>query len=312
MLPSSGYAMLIAGFLCAGIGGELFVRGVVGLARWLRVAPGIVGATVAAFATSSPELAVSLSAAVEGAPQIALGDALGSNVVNAALVLALALLVAQMPSPQAGLRRDAAVALLAPAAIALLLVDGLLSRSDGLVLWMLFSAWLAATMVEAARQRRAATATPAAGTRWRVLLSCLCGLALLGAAGHLVVGGARTVAAALGVAEFVVGATLVAVGTSIPELATTVVAQIRGHAEIGLGTVLGSNIFNGLFVVGAAALIHPIAIAWHTVAVTLAFGVAALLVAWPTRTAYAGRGRGVMLLALYGAYLVATLLIGAD
>jgi cation:H+ antiporter len=137
-----------------------------------------------------------------------------------------------------------------------------------------------------------------------VLLACTVGLVLLALAGQLIVTGARTVASSLGVGDFVVGAALVAFGTSIPELATTVVAQLRGHVDIGLGTVLGSNIFNGLFIVGTAAAIHPIVVGWQAVAATLAFGVAALALLRPDRQHRIVRVRGALLLALYAGYLI--------
>jgi cation:H+ antiporter len=131
------------------------------------------------------------------------------------------------------------------------------------------------------------------------------GLALLIAAGKLIVVGASGVAKAYGVDEFVVGATVVAVGTSAPELATAVVSRIRGHDEIGLGTILGSNIFNGLFIVGVAATITPIAIPWREAAVALTIGLAALALVVPSRSGVIERRRGMLLLGLYVVYMAA-------
>lgn len=301
------YTALILGVACAGIGGELFVRGAVGLAHWARVTPGIIGATVAAFATSSPELSVSISAALAGKPQIALGDALGSNVVNVALILALALVISGIQSPRASIKRDFPVALLIPILTGVLLLDGELSRVDGLLMLGMFLAWLAATVIEARKQRSAAQAVLGEHRRWLVVLSCVAGLAFLAAAGSLVVSGARGIALAFGVDEFIIGATVVAVGTSVPELATTVIAKLRGHDEVGLGTILGSNIFNGIFIVAVAAIIHPITVAWREVAITLVFGLVALVFTYPARTGFIERRRGVLLLVLYAAYLATIL-----
>ena len=139
------------------------------------------------------------------------------------------------------------------------------------------------------------------------VVSFAAGLAFLIAAGHLIVAGARGIAVSFGIDEFVIGATIVAVGTSVPELATTVVAKLRGHDEIGLGTILGSNIFNGIFITAIAAIIHPITVPWREVAATLSFGLAALAFTYPTRRGYIERRRGVLLLVLYAVYL-ATLL----
>ncbi len=137
----NNYLALIIGIICAGIGGELFVRGALGLAHRLRISAGIIGATVAAFATSSPELSVALSSALAGKPQIALGDSLGSNVVNVALILGLALVISGIHTPRDSIRRDFPVALLIPLLTGALFLDGELSRIDGLLLFAAFAAW---------------------------------------------------------------------------------------------------------------------------------------------------------------------------
>lgn len=301
------YAALILGVVCAGIGGELFVRGAVGLAHWARVSPGIIGATVAAFATSSPELSVSVNAALAGNPQIALGDALGSNVVNVALILALALIISGIKSPRDSVKRDFPVALLIPIITGVLFLDGELSRFDGLLMLSMFLAWLVAAIVDARKQRSAAEKVLGEYRGWLVVLSCVAGLAFLVSAGNLIVAGARGIAISFGIDEFIIGATIVAVGTSVPELATTVIAKFRGHDEVGLGTILGSNIFNGIFIVAVAAIIHPITVAWREVAITLVFGIVALALTYPTRKGFIERRRGILLLALYAIYLATIL-----
>lgn len=301
------YVALILGVICAGIGGELFVRGTVGLAYWARVSPGVIGATVAAFATSSPELSVSINAAMAGTPQIALGDALGSNVVNVALILALALVISGIQSPRGSVKRDFPVAFLIPIITGVLLLDGELSRFDGLLMLSMFLTWLVTAIIEAREQRSAAEEVLGEHRVWLVLLSCVVGLAFLVAAGNLVVAGARGIAIAFGIDEFIIGATIVAVGTSVPELATTVIAKLRGHDEVGLGTILGSNIFNGSFVVAVAAIIHPITVEWREVAIILVFGLVALVFTYPTGTGFIERRRGVLLLVLYAAYLATIL-----
>ena len=295
--------ILLAGAACAAAGGELFVRGAVGLSRWMRVAPGIIAATVVAFATSSPELSVSINAALAGDPRIALGDALGSNIVNLGLVLGLSLLIAGMPSPRERIRRDFPVALLIPLLTSLLFLDGTLSRLDGVLLLAVFSTWLVATVREARRTRGGAVGVLGARHRLTIVLSCVAGLAFLIVAGRLIVTGGLGLASAFGIDAFVVGATIVAVGTSVPELATAVVARLRGHDDISLGAILGSNIFNGLFVVGVAASIHPISVDWGEVALALAFGFVVLVAAYPARGGYLERWRGALLLALYAAYV---------
>ncbi len=301
------YAALIIGVACAGLGGELFVRGAVGLASWARISPGIIGATIAGFATSSPEMSVSVTAALAGKPQIALGDALGSNVVNVALILGLALTISGIQSPRGTVKRDFPVALLIPIITGILFLDGVLSRLDGVLMLGMFVAWLGAATVEARRQRSAAEQVLGLPRRGLVVLSCVGGLGLLILAGNLVVDGARGIALAFGIDEFIVGATVVAVGTSVPELATTTMAKLRGHDEVGLGTILGSNIFNGVLIVGVAATIHPIIVPWREVAITLIFGLLAVAITYPPRIGFIERRRGVMLLVLYVAYLATIL-----
>lgn len=301
MMPD--YITLILGVVCAGIGGEFFVRGTVGLAHWARISPGIIGATVAAFATSSPELSVSINAAIAGDPEIALGDALGSNVVNVALILAIALVISGIQSPRDSLKRDFPVALLVPIITFILFLDGTLSRTDGLLMLSLFLAWLAAAVFEARRQRSATEEIVGEHRGWLAVLFCVVGLAFLIAAGNLIVAGAKAIAVAFGIDEFIIGATVVAVGTSTPELATTIMAKLRGHDEIGLGTILGSNIFNGLLIIAVAAIIHPIVVSEREVAVALAFGLIALIFTYPPRRGFIGRTRGIWLLLLYAAYI---------
>jgi len=297
------YVVLALGVVCAGIGGELFVRGAVGLGHWARVSPGIIAATVVAFATSSPELAVSVSAAMAGRPQISLGDVLGSNVVNVALILALALSISGIQSPRDSVKRDFPVALLVPVITGVLILDGVLSRTDGLLMLGMFLAWLVAAVVEARKQRSAAEEVIGERRGWLAIILFIIGFAFLVAAGRLIVGGAKGVAISFGIDEFVIGATIVAVGTSVPELATTVIAKLRGHDEVGLGTILGSNIFNGLFIIAVAAVIFPISVDWRKVAIPLVFGLLAVAFIFPTRRGFIGRWRGLSLLALYAVYL---------
>lgn len=300
--------LLGSGALAAGVGGELFVRGSVGLAHWARLSPGIIGATVAAFATSSPELSVATNAALEGKPQIALGDALGSNVVNVALILGLTVVLAGLRLPPENVRRDLPMALASPLLTGVLLVDGTLSRGDGALLLGVFVLWMGRVVLEVRGQRSAAAMLLGERRGGMSLLQGAAGLGLLLVAGRLVVLGARGIALALGIDAFLVGATLVAIGTSMPELATALVAKLRGHEEVGLGTILGSNIFNGFWVVGVAATIAPIRVPVGEVMLVLGFGLAALVALWPPRGSdVLPRWRGLVLLTLYGAYVMTIL-----
>jgi cation:H+ antiporter len=301
------YIFLIAGIMCAGIGGELFVRGAVGIAHSARISPGIIGATVAAFATSSPELSVSINASLAGKPQLALGDALGSNVVNIALVLAIALTISGIRTPRDTLKRDFPVAVLVPVITGILILDGVLSRVDGIIMLSMFFIWLVMAIIEARKQRSAAEEVLAEHRGLLAGILSIIGLAFLVTAGSLIVMGAKGIAISFGIDEFIIGATVVAVGTSMPELATIVIAKLRGHDEVGLGTILGSNIFNGLLIVSVAAIISPIYVSWQEVLAALACGLLAVLLIFPTSQGLIARKRGVLLLVLYAIYLAAVL-----
>jgi cation:H+ antiporter len=300
------YVFLILGLIAAGLGGELFVRGSVGLAVWARIPAGIIGATIAAFATSSPELAVSVGAALDGKPHIALGDALGSNVANIALVLGIALLFAPLRARPDSIKRDFPVAIIAPLLTALLVFDGELSRVDAALLLAVFAAWIAAVIFEVRKQRSSTEALPEASSgRGGILASVIGGLVLLIIAGRLVVTGAKGIAASFGLEEFVIGATVVAIGTSIPELATVIISKFRGHEEIGLGTILGSNIFNNFWIVAVATMISPMKeLPLSELAIGLGFGVLTVSLTFPLREGLIGRSRGFILLALYVVYAV--------
>jgi cation:H+ antiporter len=303
----SDYIALLIGIISAGAGGEFFVRGTVGTARALRISPGIIATTIAAFATSSPELTVSINSALQGTPRIALGDALGSNVVNVALILAAALLIAPITATRDMVRRDMPVALTIPVILAALLFDGVLSQLDGLLLLGLFVGWLVAVIGEARRQRSAAGAVLGEPKPLRALIEGAAGLGLLIVAGRLIVSGATGIAAEHNIDPYIVGATIVALGTSVPELATAIISGMRGHKEVGLGTILGSNIFNGLFIIGVAASIAPIAITLREVAPALTLGLAAVALTYPPPSGTIGRWRGITLLGVYLAYLAAVL-----
>jgi cation:H+ antiporter len=293
---------LLGGLVLAGAGGEFFVRGVVGIARWARVPAGIVAVSLAAFATSSPELSVSVNAALAGNPSIGLGDAIGSNVVNIAFILGAALLLGELKVDRGSLRRDLGVAIGAPLLTAGLLFDGELSRLDGAILLTVFVVWLTFVVIDAWRER-SAVGILGEGRHGLALLTSAIGLGMLVLAGRLIVTGASAIGEAAGLSPFVVGTTIVAVGTSVPELATTIISRWRGHEEVGLGTVLGSNVFNGLFIVGVAASIHPISVGDLGPQLGLAFGVATVLMTIPSASGLLKRSRGVLLLLVYAVFV---------
>jgi cation:H+ antiporter len=297
---------LLGGLLCAGIGGELFVKGAVSLSIWMRVPAAVVGATVAAFSTSSPEISVAISAAMADESNIALGDALGSNIVNIALILGIALLMAPIRVSNERIRREFVAALAAPILTATLLIDGKLDVTDSAVLFLMFSAWMIFLMIEVRKIRLPGTAEVAL-SGWKILLTSIMGLVLLIAAGKLIIHGATGVAKIFGLSDFIVGATVVSFGTSVPELATVIISRMRGHDEVGIGTILGSNLFNNLFIVGLAASISAIEVSLSVVLPSIVLGVLSVVLIWPGKTSQIGRQRGILLLSVYISFLILTL-----
>ncbi|HUP72698.1 MAG TPA: sodium:calcium antiporter [Acidimicrobiales bacterium] len=302
--------VLAAGVAAAAVGGDLFVRGAVGLAAWARVPAGLVGATVAAFATSTPELSVGLQASATGRPELALGDALGSNVVNIALVLGVLLLMGPLSASRRELRRDLTLAATAPLLTLLALADGRLVRSEAVVLLVIFGGWLVAVGRQAMRERSAVEEVLGDSAGWRVIVVALAGLAALILAGRLIVIAAKGIGADLGLDPFAVGATLVAVGTSTPELATVVISRRRGHSEIGVGTVLGSNVFNNLWIVGIVALISPVQAAASEVVLAVGACLVALILVVPTPAGVVPRWRGACLVSVAATHALLTVLLG--
>jgi len=245
-------------------GADVLVRGASALALRLGVSALAVGLTVVAFGTSAPELVVSLGAALSGANDIAIGNVVGSNVANVALILGVAVLIRPITSHAKVVRVDAPLMVLVSLLLLALLANGVLSRFEGLLLMLGLGTFVMATFRQARTEVRtvkdefAAVASP---HRASILVSGILvsiGLSLLVAGGHLLVAGAVQLATGLGVSEAVIGLTIVAVGTSLPELATSAVASFRGHGDIAIGNVVGSNIFNILGILGVTATVHPL------------------------------------------------------
>ena len=268
--------LLLLGLVLLLSGGDALVRGASALARRLGVSPLVIGLTVVAFGTSAPELAVSVSAAASGNGGIAFGNVIGSNVFNTAMLLGLTALVTPLRIDSGIVTREVPMLLLASAATAVASVDAfldggtsVLSRSDGLVLLLLFCVFLYYTAIGVLARRRdplveeAADEAPAplaGGASWVAGLLLLYGLAALAFGGNLLVDAASEIARALGVAEVVIGNTVVAVGTNMPELATCLLAARRHEDDIAVGNAVGSSIFNLLFVLGMAATVRPVAV----------------------------------------------------
>lgn len=266
-------------------GADLFVKGAAGLADALGVAPLVIGLTVVAYGTSMPELVVSGIAAFDGRSGIALGNVIGSNIANIGLILGVTALVSPPTVEGSLIKREVPMFVLSALALPVVLYNGLISRLDAILLLAGAVAFTAATVHYARRAGKAdllvsetlqevSEQVPDASTP-KLLLLIVVGLAMLLLGGDWFVGSAATIATAAGVSERVIGLTVVALGTSLPELAASLVAALRGHSAMAVGNVIGSNIFNVFLVLGAAGTVFPIAgdfaVLWPDLALMLGF-----------------------------------------
>jgi len=257
--------LAVIGLACLIGGADFLVRGSARLARAFNVSPVVIGLTVVAIGTSAPELIVSLGAAWRGSPDLATGNVVGSNLANIGLILGIAGLLRPLPVSLRLLRVEVPILFATTVAVAAMAVDGRLVRLDGAVLLITLAA-LTGFNIRAARREDPTVVAEfaheygATDSIGRDLLWVAAGLGLLLGGGHLLVGSAVTLARNFGVSELMIGLTLVAVGTSLPELATSVVAVLRDEPDIAVGNVVGSNLFNILAVLGPTAVVQPIAV----------------------------------------------------
>jgi len=316
--------LVAVGLVVLTAGADLLVRGAGALALRVGLSPLVVGLTVVAFGTSSPELAVSVEAAVIGNSAIALGNVVGSNLFNITLILGITALIRTMTVDRALVRRDLPVMLGATVLPLLMLLDGVVGRLDGAILVAGLIGYTAFNIRASRREAKASASEMTDDMRaaaeavrkplwWSLGLLAVGLVALVVGAGWLL-DGAVGLATDFGVPAAVIGLTLVAAGTSLPELATSVVAARKGEPEIALGNVVGSNTFNVLGVLGVAALVHPVeqgGVTWPTLGAMLTASVVAFgLLAW---RGHLGRAEGAALVLAYVVYtavLVATTPIG--
>jgi cation:H+ antiporter len=301
--------LVVVGLVGLYLGGELLVRSASSLARALGISPMVIGLTVVAFGTSAPELAATLVAAFRGAPELAVANVVGSNVANIGLILGLTALAYPLVTTTAFLRREVPWMLAATLLAMPLLFDGRLGRVEGLLLWLALAAFLLAAFRSGGSPAVLVDevgGAPPVRRPWRDALSVAAGVAILAYGAHALVTGATALALIWGVPERVIGLTLVAVGTSLPELASSLVAALRRETDIILGNVIGSNLFNLLAVLGTAAVVHPIEVpaAGLRLDLLIMLGFALVLVPLMLLGRRLGRRDGALLLAAYLAYVL--------
>jgi len=293
----------IAGLLLLFFGGEVLVRGAAALAMRLGISPLAVGLTVVAFGTSAPELAVSLDAAMAGANDIAIGNVVGSNIANVALILGVAALIRPISVEPKAVRLDAPLMILCTLVLLAVLRNGVIGRLEGMLLLSGLTAYVAFTLWQARGHVGESSQGGGDGLPTSLVLITL-GLGGIVLGGHLMVEASIDFALAFGVSHAVIGLTVVAVGTSLPELATSVVAGMRGQGDIAVGNIIGSNIFNILGIVGVTATVTPLtrgAVDWTSLAVML--GAAVVLLPLMLTQHRLARSEGAGLLLGYAAYI---------
>lgn len=305
------YILLILGFVLLVKGADFFVEGSSSVAKLLRIPTIIIGLTIVAFGTSAPELAVSISASLSGSNDIAVGNVIGSNIFNLMMVLGLCALLAPMPMEKKILNGDYLYAILAAAVMLLLFgFDHDLSRLDGIILLIMFAYFMGKTVRSALKDRAAGTDDDDE-EEIKVLSPLLSvvyiigGMAAIVIGGNLVVDNASLIAASFGLSETLIGLTVVAFGTSLPELVTSMVASKKGENGLALGNVIGSNLFNILFVLATSTTISPMKVdVLSTFDAIFLIAVSALIWLMAKKDYQIGRMRGVIMVALYLAYTV--------
>ena len=310
--------MLIAGQIILGlillvVGGELLVRGAVSLAATFKISPLVVGLTIVAFGTSAPELGVSVQAALTGNAGVAIGNVVGSNIINILLVLGASALVIPLIVSSQLIRLDVPLMIFASIAMWAVASDGLVSRFEGIALFISLVIYIVFcirksrsehedVLDEFAEEYEHANSTP----MYKKLGLLLIGLVLLGLGSRMLVFGAVSVAKWMGISQLVIGLTVVAIGTSLPEVVTSIVAAMRGQRDIAVGNVVGSNLFNILCVLGLTATVAPGGVPVVSTAITFDIPVMVLVaticlpIFW--HGSVIGRWDGILFLVYYAAY----------
>lgn len=309
---------IAAGLVLLFGGGEALVRGSVGAAARLGVSPLLIGLTLVGFGTSVPELVASLEAALIGAPDIAIGNVVGSNIANMLLIVGASAAILPMVTTKRAFRRDGTMLVAATLLFVAVVLYGTLTRWLGGGFILLLAAYIVYSYLTERRGANGGTAvhvaqanevTSFASTIWANGLLALIGIVAIGFGANLLVKGAVEVARDFGYSEAVIGLTLVAVGTSLPELATSVVAALRRHGDVAFGNIVGSNLFNILGIAGATAILSPITVPPEimTLDIWVMLAATGLLILFAMTGWRVNRTEAAIFLAAYGVYVAVQL-----
>ncbi len=303
------FVVLIFGFALLIKGADLFVEGASGMAARFGVSELVIGLTIVAMGTSAPEAAVSIAGAFKGNADISIGNVLGSNIINVLVILGITAVIVTIAVGQSTIRYEMPFMIAVTVLFGALGMDGVIGRLDGVILWAAFIVYLAYLF----RMAKKDSDEIVEGSRDKplklMIVMTIGGVVMIVLGSNLAVDSASSIALTFGMSDRFIGLTIVALGTSLPELATSVTAARKGNADIAIGNIVGSNIFNLLFVIGTSSLIIPIGFARSFLTdCGVALAAAILLFLCCFRTGKLSRWAGVLMLLSYAAYFVIFLL----
>lgn len=250
--------LLVVGFVMLIKGADIFVEGAAGIAAKFGIPQLVIGLTIVAMGTSAPEAAVSIAAAFKGTADITIGNVVGSNIMNVLVILGITAVIVVMSVQQSTVRYEIPFVIVVTIVLLVMgTLDGKIGHLDGVILWALFLVYLAYLFLMA-KHKKEEDETQEDNPIWQLVLFVIFGAALIVIGADVSVDAASEIARVIGLSERFIGLTIVAFGTSLPELCTSVVAARKGKADLAIGNIVGSNIFNILFVVGTTALIIPV------------------------------------------------------
>lgn len=298
--------LMAVGFTLLIKGADLFVDGASGIAARLGIPQLVIGLTIVAMGTSAPEAAVSISAALKGNAEITIGNIVGSNILNILIILGITSVIISVKVAASTIKYELPF-MIAITAVLLLFgyTGGNITFSEGILLWVLFILYLTYLFVMAKRNKDETDDKQEEKPLWKLIIFILLGLFMIVFGSDISVDGASAIAKAVGISERFIGLTIVALGTSLPELVTSIAAARKGKADIAIGNIVGSNIFNILFVVGTTSLITPVVFASNFIidtAIAIAAGI--LLLVGVLRKKELSRATGIIMLVCYGAYFI--------
>ena len=300
--------ILIFGFLLLVKGADFFVDGSSKIAKKFGISELIIGLTIVAMGTSAPETAVSIAAALKGTADISIGNVVGSNILNILIILGISATIRTIKVGKTTIKYEIPFMIAISALLLLLGLDGTIDFKDGIILWLLFIAYLTYLIIMAKKDKQKKEKKSKV-IIWQVILATLGGLALIIVGSDISVDAASKIARYAGLSERFIGLTIVALGTSLPELITSVTAAFKGNNDIAIGNIVGSNIFNILFVIGTSSLILPITFAsTFKIDSLVMIGAALLLFICSLGKQKLDRFSGILMLLSYALYFILVLI----